>query len=118
MTREYAGAAAPPGRGAGRGVLVRAFARARRDGVDLLLPLVRHSGAGWSVAALEPEQPRAAGRRLLAVLPGARVVLEQQQARRRSADGPDRGGGRRRGGRFVVGPRVRRGRAPAAPPRG
>src|SRR6266496_2535409 len=87
MTREYAGAAAPPGRGAGRGVLVRALARARRDGVDLLLPLVRHPGAGRSVAALEPEQPSAAGRRLLELLPGARAVLEQQRGRRRSADG-------------------------------
>ena len=72
-------AAAPPGRGAGRGVSWRACARARRNGRDLLLPVVRHAGGGWGVAALEPEQPLAPGRRVLTLLPGPRPVLVQRR---------------------------------------
>ncbi len=95
----------------------------RRDGRDLLLPLVRHAGERRSVAALEPEHAPAAGRPVLAVLPCARSLLELRPCRSRPADGRDRRRGHRRGHLVVVGTRLdrrrpapRRDRGRAAPP--
>ena len=59
-------------------------------------------------------EPLAAGRPLLALLPGARPVLVERRARRRAADGADRRRRRRRGRRLLVGPRLDRGCAAAA----
>ena len=99
--------------------LCAARGRARRNGRDLLLPLVRHAGARRRLAALEPERPPAAGRPLLALLSrrsgpysssDPRVVAQQMAEIAR--------GGHRRGRRLLVGARLGRGRAAAARRRG
>ena len=94
-------------------------ARARRNGRDLLLPLVRRrrrrDGAWqhWNQNGHRPPSDLYSR-----FYPGARPVLEQRPGGRRAADDADRVGGRRRGRRLVVGPRLRRGRAAAARRRG
>src|SRR5204862_5219087 len=109
--------AAPP-RTRTRLRLRRRAGRARRDGGDLLLPLVRHARPRRRLAALEPERPRAPRRRLLALLPGGRAVLERPAVRGKAADVPDRRGRGGRGRRLLVGPRLARGPAAAARHRG
>src|SRR5437588_9440773 len=82
-------------------------------GGDLLLPLVRERRPRRRVPALGAEQPPAAARPRVALLPGAGPVLERRPVGAPGADARHRTGRRSAGRRLVVGLGVARGRAPA-----
>src|SRR5882672_5052498 len=83
----------------------------RRARVGVLLPVVRHVGAGRRVPALVAARTCTTERHRIGVLPRPRPLLLVGPARDRSADGRAARGGNRRGRRLVVGTGLTGGRA-------
>ena len=106
--RGYARAAAPPGRGAGRGFPCALPALAHAGTVcDLLLPLVRHARARRRAGSTGTRT--ATGRRPTSTRASTRRTGPYSSSDPRvvdAADGGDRRSRRRRGRRLVVGPRL------------